>query len=626
MKHKNSFRRNVWKYLWQNISVIIILLSVIGIGTGVWGFLQKPTEKPIQQEISVTKQVTPNEEQEKTIGDAFYNTFQLFLMHHSFEKEKMNCYIEMSRWIIFLVILLLSRELFLLLFSEQLKRLKIRYFYSNHIVICGNTEIGIGLLKKYSDEKQKVIFIVDENIQNLKNIAGNKVVIIEGNATRQHILKRSKIEVAAKFFAVTNNDSKNIEIAQSVWFYLTQKKNPDPKINNFSPQKIATLKKEPPLKCYTLVQDNDLKNDVEDTPLFKYKPKENEVYYFDGAIFNFNETGIRYGICLEIEKIIPKPCNVPPKILLLELTVNTEFVLLSLAHSLTTAGKPFEFVIEEENEKNIIDIKRRFKYIFDFAKIEFVEKLEQQELKTKNFDSIFVCSTDRETAIKTAINIRYKLQNTSPNIFLFSNDSKTVNRIFNPETDTETDKSVFRFKTSNIFVFNPLEKFVEYIVNKNAEIEQMAKQASQEYGDPNYDILTEHYKQSNRNQVLDNYIRTFIATGEKFDDLRNGKIILSENDCKKIETIKETLAEMEHRRWMLEKYYDGWTYGIITDKEKDKEGKEKELIQNKTFKIHECLQTWKKLDSKEKLQKTKENDNGAIELMINTIKTQKNEN
>jgi len=618
MKYKNFFRKNVWKYIWQNISIIIILLSIIGIGTGVWGFLQKPAEKPIQQEISATKQVTPDEEQEKTVGDAFYNTFQLFLMHHSFEKSP-NRLIDISRWTIFLVILLLSRELFLLLFSEQLKRLKIRFFYRNHIVISGTTEIGIGLLKKYIDEKQKVIFIADENIQHLKNIAENKV-IIEGNATRQHILKRAKIETAAKFFAVTADDSMNIEIAQSVWFYLTQKKNPDPEINNFSSPKIAILKKELPLKCYTLVRDNDLKNDVEDTPLFKYKPKENEVYYFDGAIFNFNETGIRYGVCMEIEKILPKPCSVPPKILLVGLTVNTEFVLLSLAHSLTTAGKPFEFVITEENEKIINDFSKRFKYIFDFAKIEFAEKL--QELKTKNFDSIFVCSTNRETAIKTAINIRYALQTTSPNIFLFSNDSKTVNRIFNPETDTETDKSIFRFKTSNIFVFNPLEKFVEYIVDKNAEIEKMAKRVSQMYGDPNYDILTEHYKQSNRNQVLDNYIKTFIATGEKFDDLRNGKIILSENDYKKIETIEETLAEMEHRRWLLEKYYDGWTYGIITEKN----DKGEELIQNKAFKIHECLLPWEKLDSREKLKETKKYDKRAIELMIDTIKTQVNEN
>jgi len=56
---------------------------------------------------------------------------------------------------------------------------------------------------------------------------------------------------------------------------------------------------------------------------------------------------------------------------------------------------------------------------------------------------------------------------------------------------------------------------------------------------------------------------------------------------------------MEHRRWEVEKYADGWKYGAK---------------RNNDFKIHTDLQKWENLS-----EETKNKDFNAISLMLKKI-------
>jgi hypothetical protein len=97
----------------------------------------------------------------------------------------------------------------------------------------------------------------------------------------------------------------------------------------------------------------------------------------------------------------------------------------------------------------------------------------------------------------------------------------------------------------------------------------------------------------NRNQVLDNYLRTFVATGKTLDQWeKSSSVVFSDKD-------RETLAMIEHRRWMLEKYKNGWRYGKIRDD---------------NFKRHTDFFPWEELS-----ESNRQKDYNAIDIMINQL-------
>ena len=158
----------------------------------------------------------------------------------------------------------------------------------------------------------------------------------------------------------------------------------------------------------------------------------------------------------------------------------------------------------------------------------------------------------------------------------------------------------YRLKDKNIVLINLFEELANYVFDleseKSRKIEEKAKEAHKYWNDiykmdKEWDAISGHFKQSNRNQVLDNYLRTYIAFGVKFEDIKNRLISFSDKD-------KRTLAMMEHRRWMIEKYENGWSVGTRNDE----------------FKRHDCLIHWDGLPEKQQSK-----DEVAIDLMIKLV-------
>jgi hypothetical protein len=157
-------------------------------------------------------------------------------------------------------------------------------------------------------------------------------------------------------------------------------------------------------------------------------------------------------------------------------------------------------------------------------------------------------------------------------------------------------------KDRNVVLINLFEEIVNYIFDleneKSRKIEEKAKEAHNFWNDifgkkKEWDTMSGHFKQSNRTQVLDNYLRTYIALGEKLENI-NRPISFSDVD-------KETLSMMEHRRWMLEKYENGWKAGTRNDE----------------FKRHDCLIQWNELPRKQQSK-----DEIAIDLMVKLLNNQ----
>jgi hypothetical protein len=526
------------KHWWE---IIFTSALVLGFAFGIAGFIE-------------------NGETKYKLGSAFYETFRLF--ERKYHSGDISPNLIAAQWILFFTFLWISLKVIITIIAPHfLSDIWVQLTFGKHIVICGLNQFTPNLVNEYKGKK--IIVLTEEINKYAESFKQNKEIkLFCGNLSDEYLLQKAKIKTANQLYIVTDSDKQNVEITQSVFSMLKKKHR-----NNA-------------LKCYTLVKDRKLKILLEESALFQYGTE-----IFEAILFNVNEMGIKYGISMNIDKILPVK-DTPPEILIVGLTEKAETIILNLAHCLTMDRDTFRFIVAEENEKIIGLFREKYAYLWDFIHIEFVNDV-KKAYTGKTFTTIFTCSENQTEAIKQAVSIRYLSGENTPEIIVFCNDSDILNEILNLEN-------------KKITVINLFKQIAGYIFYLEKEIEEKAKTAHHFWNvlyrqNTEWDKLPEHFKQTNRNQILDNYLRTFIATGRKFGTFgQDLPVSFSGKD-------KETLAMMEHRRWMIEKYGNGWIFGE----------------RNNEFKRHNCLIPWQKLSDAQKMK-----DYDAINLMIQLLNNQ----
>ncbi|GHV34703.1 hypothetical protein FACS1894178_2740 [Bacteroidia bacterium] len=600
MKLINSIIKNLWK--------IIIVLAIITIVLGTIGFCKQSSH-----------------------CNGFYEAIRLLTINHQFEmSDGVNCFLQIARWLGVVTFALFSLRVFLLLIPNWRTKRKIKGF-KNHYVIFGQDELCSALIKKITYEKnsQEIVHIVDKEVskEDYKKYQSETLKIIEGNPLKDKkdtdkVFRDANLIKASKFFAVCLEDNQNVEIAKNVWEYLG--KHPETKKRIIAKEKLPKSEQEKlsikestaALRCYTLVKDNDFKNIVEESPIFKYKRKDEEVFYFDGV--TFNNVGVQYGVNMLIQEILPEKWGDNPNILIVGYDDFAIAVMLNLSHILTKNHEKLNFhiITNDENAEN--HFKKKYEYLYNFVEIKFYGDLEEFDLKKITLSSIFVCNNDNSKAVSVAVAIRYKLKKNEPYIFLLTRNPNYLEKVFNVP-NTEKKDEVLTLNKYNIKIFNSLNYFWDLVINKREKIEDNAKKLHAQYGITNeierYEYLTETYKQSNRNAALDFYIKTYIFNGNNFDEF-----IKSDKLIKFTPKEKEYLAEIEHRRWMLEKYSSAWNaYDKSMKDWKNLDKNERDKLKN-TYKISPFLKEWGFLEEKT-------NDIESIELfekILNEKKTNEN--
>ncbi|MCL2132630.1 MAG: RyR domain-containing protein, partial [Lentimicrobiaceae bacterium] len=398
---------------------------------------------------------------------------------------------------------------------------------------------------------KQILILAEETNQYAEILKTKGVKLLIGDFSDEDFWKRAKLGSASKLYAITDHDKTNVKIAQSVFSYLESGK-----MENDT------------LRCFVLIEDRKLKTILEESDLFKYKTD-----FFDSILFNINEMGIKYGIAMNIDKILPARMTTPPEILLVGFSEKTEMALLNLAHCLTMQRKPFRFTIAENNAGKIRAFEKQCRKLplRDFAEIEISDDDMEKICTKKTFASILICVENPTDAIKQSVEIHYLLGKSAPNILLLCDDVDTFNTVLKEELEKK-----------KIFPINLFGQIAGYVFDLDKNIEEKAKEAHNFWNtlynqNKAWDEMTGHFKQSNRNQILENYLRMYIARGEKFEDFKPHTDSFSDDE-------KETLAMMEHRRWTLEKLDNGWVFG-----ERDND-----------FKRHNCLIPWEKLPKEER--------------------------
>jgi len=564
--------------------------------------------------------------------NSFYESLRLITANHQFDDTGTfhNCdVVRVFRFPLFALFLIFTYQFVItVLFPKAIDRLKVRFHFRNHYVIFGNSEIHIELIRKIytSNPKQQVVLIVlpKENKSSLQDFQSKYFKIIEGDPLfgkkkGGNIFNTVSLKKASKFFVVTKDDNKNIEIARNAWSYLTDLKNPQK--NKKVKIKSTSKQNKTALRCYTLVKNRALKNILEETPIFKYERKEGENFYFDGVAFNLDSIGIQYGINVNIQDVLPDFSQKQPIIFIDGLNEAAISIILNLSHIITKSNEKLMFHINETEEEKIKNFDTQYAFLKYFADFIFCF-----EPDVYDYSSIFVCAENSTEAINKAVEIRYRLKKDNPTIFLVTSSCDYIDSVFNIKEHTETKAITFEQKKLNIKTFNRTEYFWDLVVKTKKEIAEIAEKVyigyievkkdrvedaktTEEKQKTPYSELTERYKQSNINAALDFYIKTYIQTGQTFEKSEGKLNVDFEKDI-------EYLAEIEHRRWMLDYFADGWQYGEFLD---DK------IRKNEKYKIHECLVSWEELESKTKLKETKEYDKDQIRLLQQLLNLPQNE-
>jgi hypothetical protein len=358
-------------------------------------------------------------------------------------------------------------------------------------------------------------------------------------------LKLAGILRAKQLFAICSNDNKNVEIASCSYNLLKDCK------------KTATSEA---FRCYTLIRDRELKAVLEEAPLFREDAQlkkqvgmQKEQLFFDAILFNICDYGVKYGISGYLDKILPAPLKAP-SFMLLGLTDMTECIIIGLAHCLTINKESFSFTVVTSDEAAIAAFKQKTPWLEQFIDLSFASDI-KQACMGKSFNSIFVCLENQMDAIKTALKTRYHLVSDNPAIFILSVKNESLDEILREDVyDTSSNGS------NNIHEINLYEATFHSLFMKNEEIEHQAEEQhnrwrksepTSQYNVP-FSQLPEHYRQANRNRVLDSFLCYYLIKGrnadERVDDLEEP---LSQQEA-------EVLGMIEHNRWMIEKYNTGW--------------------------------------------------------------------
>jgi hypothetical protein len=516
MAHSKNNKSILYWIEWiiNNVWWIILILAVVTLVCGTFGFWKH-----------------------SNCCNGFYESVRLLILNHQFEiGADVNCWLQWARWLALLTFVLFSFRVYLLLIPEWWTKVTIKGF-RNHIIICGLTPQSLMIANHRLDmnkdnKKFRVVFIDNIPENPLHNsIRDAKAHLIKNDINSRTVLKSAGIFNAREVMIFAGTDAQKVESARIVRDLLT-----------LTPHK---RKVQGELLCRIHIDNLAYSHLLKDNKIFKnIKPN-----LFDGQTFNLSELNVKNGLICYACILFDTP---QMHLLIVGLNAKSKSVIENLAHFLNTSdyASKIKITVIEEDIQEIREFQCLYGFMDKFVDISFIEKpvlqLSEEELREIKPTGIYVCLT-YETEIFTAMRLRLVFKEQDLPTFVFS-DAPTTEAIRELPLE-ERNIFIVSLETIKPFLFD--EK-------KRLHIDYIAKQIHDDYRKngiavPEYSELTYHYMQSNIEAALDFYKKwIYLKIRRKYSKTT------IEGDFSEEE--KELLKQIEHRRWMIEKYLDGFTY------------------------------------------------------------------
>lgn len=542
LDHQQSFSSRMRRLWWRRIRPgwlkiqwpLIWLLAVVALTLGYVGFriYYGPTRSGL---------------------DIIYYSIQLFVSESGGVAPPLPWQLEVARFLAPAVTIYTATKAFLTIFQDQLVGLRL-WKYRNHIVIAGLGQRGLLLATMFQKQGRRTV-VLEANEQN-KRIESSRAsgsVVLIGDATDPALLKKARVQRAAYLICVLADDGSNAEVAGQA-------------------RELARGRRDLGLTCLIHIVEPQLRN-----LLTRRELATNTDSSFRLEFFNIFQLGAR--ALLQNYSPFAKDPERACHLLIVGLgRMGQSLIAYAASEWLQSNFKKFGklriTVVDREAQEKVAALLFRHPQVNVLAEIH----LQQVDVFSTEFqrgDFLFssngqcdishayVCLDNDGASLYTGLSLLRRLQDHRVSLVVrMTHDAGLATLLRQPVADSGSYGKLQSFNlldqtlTPSILPSGTIETLA--IAIHNRYLEQQTGAGATVETNPSlvpWDELSENLRESNRRQAQ--HISTKLdAIGCRIDETRDGR----PDEFAFTPEELETLAELEHERWMENYLRDGWKY------------------------------------------------------------------
>lgn len=547
LKPDDNIRFNHW--------YILVILAAVTITLGIEGY----------------SEIIPRAAGEKHYyywGDALYHTLMLFGLS-DWAAVNVPLKLQIARWLGFITASYFVIYIIFLFAKQKFDFIRLRFF-KNHIIICGLNDWSSKLIDSYLEQhySKKEIVIIEADAQNDKILLYRQkgALIITGQPGDSALLAKARVKHAHYVFAFTQEDETNINIALNIYH-----------------NSLNSIKKKHPNKSSALPDDSSKLN----LYVHVLSPQIHEIFkqhhlfkaansLINARIFNIYENSTRQILKYHSPDILSpakaKHTAEPIHIVILGFGAMGFHLTLQFIKQGFYANqeKPIISIIDADISKKQPSILQQFPECMDFAKLKFCHQdaslVKAQTIKNlharQTIDVIYYCLENDFQSIYSANRLARQLQASESTakigiIVCMPENTKLSPYITDAQND---DKSPDLITFSPIKIFNIISKSSTWDVIVNEKLDEAAMILHEEYYASQFNAAKQQESIKPWSELAEEYRESCRLKADYRELIKRA---YNNNPEIKPENLIECLAQMEHRRWCVEKVFNGWSYGAI---------------------------------------------------------------
>lgn len=552
-RRRHFFQR--WKW------VIAIFLALIAFILGVIGFTIAFKENRVQH----------------SSFSNIYMAFQLFTLQMGYLPPQINWQLEVARFLAPIVFFYTIWQAVASVLKYQFQMVKLRFIH-DHVIICGLGQKGMLLVKSFCQRGVKVVVIdADQNNANIKECRELGAIVIFGNASDCEMLRKARVDSARYLISVCNNDGINSQIA----------------VNTHN---LCAYRKGYPLTCYVHISDPELCDLL----------KEQEIVFGKVDMFRHEYFNIYRQAAKSLLLTYPLPTDDKiPHIMIVGLGKLGESLILQAAQNEYLRNKKHNCnlqitVFDSQATNKVETLKIQYPWLEKISHI-ITKDIDASSVQFRKFDwlktgesghlvtNIYVAMENDQRSVSVALSMAQRARSGLIPVVVCMKDEGGLGMLLS----SVEDKGNILERICPFGVFNRVCK-ADVILQGTHEF--LAQAIHEEYVSEEkrkgYSVvenpvlvewcqLSEGMKESNRRQAdfIGTKLHTINCSIRSVTTFDFDPFSFSDQEI-------ETLAVMEHTRWMKEKKDAGWVYAPSP--------------KNEDMKTNPCLVPWQELPEEER--------------------------
>ncbi len=534
MREKRTIRRRPYRRLWLWLKARRWVIGggfiVLALALGIIGF----REYFIAQGRS------------RSLWDVFYLTLQLFVLESGAIPGPMGWELEVARLLAPLISAWAAVQALAAIFRDQFSAFQAR-FLRNHAVICGLGRQGTLLARNYHAAGYRVLAIErDDGNDSIAALREEGVIVLQGDGKEARILKKARLRRAHCLIAVCGDDGVNSEVALQAAATLRGRMGDRPTI---------LVHIVDPELC-DLLRQKEMKAGEDPPCRLEY--------------FNIFDSGARAWLR-------ENPLDSCASLLIVGLGHLGERLIVQAANEwklrLGRAEKLPVTVVDREALSRVASMSLRYPRVERICRLQALDMdAGSPEFQggaflfdaggNSRFSAIHICFDQETRALATALDLRQRLGRCGVPITVRLEDEEGLATLFDAGETPDAGPSLKAFGLFDQtlkpdLVFSGTHEVLARAIHEEYRIKQ-GRENDIPPADPvlaPWDALPEIYKESNRRQA-DHIGIKLQAIGCGISSLRDPDAEAFAFSNAEI----ETLAAMEHERWLQERLRQGWRF------------------------------------------------------------------